>query len=467
MGSSERSKVIEWTFAYLKKDVELSVASIHRMVSIFDRYLGLRPHEPIIESFFAALWLITTYENVPSLETPDFTIEKLWGGLVNSGDTSVSLQPNHRDEPVVLRPSWISTSVHNRARDILRILECTLTTPTSYDHMAWILRTGSKEERERGEELLRDVLTHHSSLEHPAYVLASSCATVASQHGDYNTWKRCYHHTGNEVVPKPPPRARPRFVLESSAFAKGAYGSLFKARRVYSRVELACKRQKLNTQTLREAAILKHLPPHPNLVTLVDVVINMKCVDLFFPLADKDLWSWIGTADWSEDSVPRLGHELFSAIDHCHSHGVLHRDIKSTNVLVSAAGTLQLTDFGLSREYQTPNRMYTCNVVSLWWRPPELLSSTETHMRYGTEVDMWSAGVVLITMITGKTPWKGGDADEMLDLIQCSNEWVNKCGRNALDLVTRLVDIDPRRRGSASEASRHAYLASSPTFHAS
>jgi cyclin-dependent kinase 12/13 len=106
--------------------------------------------------------------------------------------------------------------------------------------------------------------------------------------------------------------------------------------------------------------------------------------------------------------------QLLSGIEHCHNNGVLHRDIKSSNLLVSNDGILKIADFGLATSYDPDNmRPMTSQVITLWYRPPELLLGA-TH--YGVGVDLWSVGCILAELLLGEPIFPG--RTEVLGLVQ-------------------------------------------------
>lgn len=92
--------------------------------------------------------------------------------------------------------------------------------------------------------------------------------------------------------------------------------------------------------------------------------------------------------------------QLLSGLEHCHNNGVLHRDIKCSNLLIDDGGNLKIADFGLALFYDPEHKKpMTSRVVTLWYRPPELLLGA-TH--YGVGVDLWSAGCILGELLAGK-----------------------------------------------------------------
>jgi cyclin-dependent kinase 2 len=161
---------------------------------------------------------------------------------------------------------------------------------------------------------------------------------------------------------------------------------------------------------LREISVLKEVQ-HPNIVALRDVFVSFNGnLYLVFELMECDLKAAL-------DRVSRLGtclppawvkwmlYQVLSGTEACHAHRIVHRDLKPQNILFDrTSGVLKLADFGLARTYAVPLRPYTHEVVTLWYRAPEILLGQAT---YSTAVDIWSAGCIFAEMASGEPMFQG------------------------------------------------------------
>ena len=143
---------------------------------------------------------------------------------------------------------------------------------------------------------------------------------------------------------------------------------------------------------------------------------------MVFEFLDLDLKKYMdNVADQSEglgaDIVMKFTYQLVRGIYFCHAHRVLHRDLKPQNLLIDKEGNLKLADFGLARAFGIPLRTSTHEVVTLWYRAPEVLLGSR---HYNTAIDMWSVGCIFAEMAM-RTPLFPGDSeiDEIFRIFRC------------------------------------------------
>ena len=179
--------------------------------------------------------------------------------------------------------------------------------------------------------------------------------------------------------------------------------------------------------------------------------------------------------------------QLLAGVAFCHDRRVLHRDLKPQNLLVNKDGELKLADFGLARAFGIPVRSYTHEVVTLWYRAPDVLMGSR---KYSTPVDIWSVGCIFGEMSAGRPLFPGtSDQDQLqrifkvlgspnevewpsvVDLPEYKPEWsanphpklcldvlTPKLDPNGLALLTEMLQYDPAKRCTAKNAMKHPYF---------
>ena len=276
---------------------------------------------------------------------------------------------------------------------------------------------------------------------------------------------------------------------------EGTYGVVYKARDRMTGEIVALKRIRLEAEdegipgtAIREIALLKELQ-HPNIVRLYDVVHTPNRLTLVFEFLDLDLKKYTDAIAGGLE-LPMLRQLLFQlvrGIAYCHQQKVLHRDLKPQNLLINREGELKLADFGLARAFGIPVRQYTHEVVTLWYRAPDVLMGSR---RYTTPVDIWSIGCIIAEMHNGRPLFPGTSEADQLDLIfrmlgtpseavypgiaalpdykpaayrQCARpeslaHLVEGLPAEGVDLMQRMLQFDPGKRITAREALEHPFL---------
>jgi len=196
---------------------------------------------------------------------------------------------------------------------------------------------------------------------------------------------------------------------------EGTYGKVYLAQDKVTKEYVAMKKMVLETEdegipstAIREISLLKELSDHPNIVKLKNVLYLRNKLYLIFEYLEQDLKVYMDSVSVMDSTlVKSYLYQMLKGIEYCHSHRILHRDLKPQNLLIDKRGRLKLADFGLSRAFGIPLRHYTHEVVTLWYRAPEILLG---QSRYSTPVDIWSAGCIFAEMAS-KMPLFPGDSE--------------------------------------------------------
>jgi serine/threonine protein kinase len=141
-----------------------------------------------------------------------------------------------------------------------------------------------------------------------------------------------------------------------------------------------------------------------------------KDVYMVLDYAEYDLTGILESKEirFGQDHVKSWSHQLLRGIHYMHTNKVVHRDLKCSNLLVNKRGELKIADWGLARSWNEEMKQLTTRVITLWYRPPELLLGAQT---YSTKIDMWSAGCIIIEMFRRKGFLTGNTEPVQLDLI--------------------------------------------------
>ncbi|KAF7301679.1 Pkinase-domain-containing protein [Mycena indigotica] len=288
------------------------------------------------------------------------------------------------------------------------------------------------------------------------------------------------------------PSTRPRAELYAimNHVGEGTFGKVYKAQNTITRLFVALKRIRMESEkegfpvtAMREIKLLQSLR-HENVVRLFEMMVSNGSVYMVFEYMEHDLTGVLSQTQFSftDAHLKSLCRQMLAGLAYLHHKGVIHRDIKGSNILLNNRGELKLADFGLARFYQKRRRSdYTNRVITLWYRPPELLLGATV---YGPEVDMWSAGCIMLELFTKKPVFQGNDEIHQLDTIyrvfgtptverwpdivnlpwyelvkpreeipnhfrEMFRKWMSPA---ALDLAERLLFYDPATRATAVQA---------------
>lgn len=203
---------------------------------------------------------------------------------------------------------------------------------------------------------------------------------------------------------------------------EGTYGIVYKAKDritgdivALKRIRLEAEDEGIPSTAIREISLLKELQ-HPNIVRLYDVIHSERKLTLVFEYLDQDLKKYLDICQHGLE-IPILKsflYQLLTGVAHCHQHRILHRDLKPPNLLINRDGQLKLADFGLARAFGIPVRSYTHEVVTLWYRSPDVLLGSR---KYSTPVDIWSVGCIFAEMANGRPLVAGTSESDQLDRI--------------------------------------------------
>jgi len=293
---------------------------------------------------------------------------------------------------------------------------------------------------------------------------------------------------------------------------EGTYGSVYKAKDRLTSELVAMKKIRLTHEkegfpitAIREIKLLRDMD-HENVVKLKEVVSTKETthnkgkgsIYIVFEFMDHDLMGLMDTAkmDFKVEQIKCFTKQLLAGLHYCHKRGIMHRDIKGSNLLINNAGILKLGDFGLSRSFNEKDIQYryTNRVVTLWYRPPELLLGAVV---YSEKIDMWGVGCIMAELLIQRPLFPGKNEKDQMEKVfaicgtpnetvwpGCSNlpyfnmvqgkealpdrlqhhlsKHQGKVSTAASDLLCKLLHMDPTKRMSAGDALDHDWFWTDP-----
>ncbi|XP_061908122.1 cyclin-dependent kinase 15 [Entelurus aequoreus] len=282
---------------------------------------------------------------------------------------------------------------------------------------------------------------------------------------------------------------------------EGSYASVFKGISRINGQLVALKVIETKTEegvpftAIREASLLKGLK-HANIVLLHDIIHARDSLTFVFEYVQTDLAQYMNQhpGGLHSHNVRIFMFQLLRGLAFIHSRRILHRDLKPQNLLISYLGELKLADFGLARSKSVPCQSFSSEVVTLWYRPPDVLLGS---IDYSTALDIWGAGCIFVEMLQGAPAFPGvtdvfdqlqkiwtvlGIPSEdnwpgvtrlpnyqadcclppKLKPIRCVWKRLNQLPYKTEDLVQKMLMLVPADRISAPDALRHSYFSTLP-----
>jgi len=189
----------------------------------------------------------------------------------------------------------------------------------------------------------------------------------------------------------------------------------------------------VNRTALREIKLLQELH-HENVIGLLDVIGHRTNIQLVFDFMETDLERVVKDSSiiLLPSHIKNIALQTLLGLEYLHMHWILHRDLKPNNLLMNSQGRIKIADFGLARFYGSPNRIYTHQVVTRWYRSPELLFGAR---HYGTGVDMWAIGCIIAELLL-RVPIFAGESD--LDQLVKISKVLGTPNEEVWPLVTKL-----------------------------
>ena len=208
-----------------------------------------------------------------------------------------------------------------------------------------------------------------------------------------------------------------------SKIGEGTYGIVYKAEDIQKKRIVALKKIRLKPEeegipstAIREISLLKECK-NKNIINLIDVIHTKSKLTLIFEYCETDLKRIMD--EKREEKLPlktikEYFYQIIKGLNYLHKEKIIHRDLKPQNLLINSENKIKICDFGLARGYGVPVKTYTNEVVTLWYRPPDILLGNKI---YDISCDIWSAGCIFAEMLLGHPLFSGKNESEQCEQI--------------------------------------------------